>query len=299
LWAKLPTLCNALLANALSQNGLTANGLSFNALTQNSLTYNAITLNALNAYFALYPNSTVQSPNGIGSSGMGIQGHNDLFIGIALVNGTLVFSNEQNATEVSQFFQYLVKCALAPGQTWELSLNGTNYTFEGSIGLTPLLNERRLNPSEDRWLSSCLYAHVNHFGIHVLISVRSADVIAVTQEELQEYRVYEGAFFGDLSNSTMYSCQGETEAQALSESSSRPLRVCTDSTSPCGISSVGRCTDVCNSYSGDLGYQDCAADGTTYHEVVNVYLKNDIVSSAASSNSLWILPLAFLVFSWL
>jgi len=137
---------------------------------------------------------------------------------------------------------------------------------------------------------------VNHFGIHVTISVRSGDRIEVSQEELDQYRVYEGAFFGDLSNSTLYSCQGEPTEQALRESSSRALRVCTDG-STCGFSSVGRCKDVCTFYLGELGYKSCSPDGVNYYpEVMNVYLKNDLTESAGVISASLGITLTMLLF---
>jgi len=292
---------NALSFNGLTGNGINANGIFANGITLNALIGNAIVANALNAYMVIHPNTTLGAPSGMGSNGMGISDPDtELYIGIAVVNGTLVFSREQNSTYVAQFFQYLVKCALAPTDSWLLTLNGTDYTFPGSLGLVPQIKERLLTDSEGRLLSACLLAHVNHFGIHVMISVRSGDLIAVTQDEVQEFRVYEGAFFGNLANATMYSCQGEPAEEALTESSSRALRVCTDG-STCGFTSVGYCKDVCNFYLGQLGYKNCTADGINYYpEVVNVYLKNDlVVSSAALFVSPAVSMVITLLLSWI
>jgi len=208
---------------------------------------------------------------------------NGLYTAVQVPNGTIWLGTAQNASTVAEFFKYLIQCALAPDDSWELTLNGTEYSFAGGVGLVPDIKERAITFSESRWLSACLFAHVNAFGIHVLISSRSGDVISVTQDELAQYRVYEGAFFGDLaSNSSWYSCQGEPIAEAESESTWRQYRVCTDS-SVCGFTSVGRCSDACKVNLGQLGYQNCTGNGTTYYEVVNVYLQNDVQSQGITS----------------
>jgi len=256
---------NSLNFNSLSFNAITLNALTVNSLTYNSLTYNALTSNAL-------------SFNGIQLNGLGVIGQNGLYTAIDVLNGTILLGTEQNASTVAEFFKYFIQCALDSGDSWQLTLNGTQYIFDGGVGLVPDLKDRAITFDESRWLSACLFAHVNAFGIHVMISTRSGNEIAVTPDELAQYRVYEGAFFGDLSsNSSWYSCHGEPIAEAESESSWRKYRVCTDST-VCGFNSVGRCADVCKVNDGQLGYQNCTGNGTIYYEVVNTYLQSDVSS---------------------
>ena len=90
-------------------------------------------------------------------------------------------------------------------------------------------------PSEERWVSACLLAHVNYFGKHVRISIRATAVsvpeLKASADEQQTFSIFEGGFFGNLfaPAPVAYTCRGErTPAQA-----SDPIlqdRVCTQET---------------------------------------------------------------------
>src|SRR5207244_12823396 len=68
---------------------------------------------------------------------------------------------------------YLVRCAL-PEDIELYAQQGTErFTFQGRMGLAPRWLYEAMTPSEERWVSACLLAHVNYFGQHVLVSMRA------------------------------------------------------------------------------------------------------------------------------
>jgi len=138
-----------------------------------------------------------------------------------------------------------------------------------------------MNPPTDQqilWLSSCLMARVNHFGRHVIISLRGS-VFNTTEEEESVYSVFEGAFFGNVFGNPQqkYACQGEAESVALQESPDRKWRVCTDASADCQFVVVGKCADVCLSADGP-----CVANGTEWMDVINSYLHGNGMMARAN-----------------
>ena len=71
---------------------------------------------------------------------------------------------------------YLVRCALPADVALYADIEGERFTFPGSIGLAPRWLTEAMTPSEERWVSACLLAHVNYFGKHVRISIRATGV---------------------------------------------------------------------------------------------------------------------------
>jgi hypothetical protein len=173
---------------------------------------------------------------------------------------------------------YLVRCALPADVALYADIEGERFTFPGSIGLAPRWLTEAMTPSEERWVSACLLAHVNYFGKHVRISIRATGVavpeLQASADEQQTYTIFEGGFFGNLFAPTpvAYTCEGmRSPAQAMD-----PIlqdRVCTQETGEttteglpvtvCHFLVTGRCEDP-TSYT---------ANGMYYSEVVFVYLK--------------------------
>jgi hypothetical protein len=174
--------------------------------------------------------------------------------------------------------KYLVRCALPADVALYADIEGERFTFPGSIGLAPRWLTEAMTPSEERWVSACLLAHVNYFGKHVRISIRAIGAavpeLEASADEQQTYTIFEGGFFGNLfaPAPVAYTCRGErTPAQAAD-----PIlqdRVCTQETGGttaeglpvtlCQFLVTGRCEDP-TSY---------IANGMYYSEVVFVYLK--------------------------
>jgi hypothetical protein len=107
---------------------------------------------------------------------------------------------------------YLISCAFPAGVTLVGTADtGTTYEFEGSIGLAPAWDTRRLTTREQRWMSACMLARVNKNAEEVFISLRGPhEALTVTAEERNEFDLEEGAYYGDIfaDPQRFYACRG-------------------------------------------------------------------------------------------
>ena len=183
-----------------------------------------------------------------------------------------------NPTKREQL-EYLVGCALAEETEAYTIVDKEEYAFKGSLGLAPQWIDKGLTPEEERWVSACMLARTNFFGKTVQISMRApegieaAKSLETTPEEVEEYSIFEGGFFGNLfaKNSEAYTCLGDRTAKEDAD----PIlqdRVCTEETegfdseervSHCGFIITGQCSDPESFKIGDK----------VYEEVVFIYLK--------------------------
>ncbi len=184
-----------------------------------------------------------------------------------------------NPTKREQL-KYLASCALAEETEVYTTVEGEEYSFEGSIGLAPQWIDRGLVGEEERWVSACMLARTNFFGKTVQISMRAPEGIEVpsksletTPEEIEGFSIFEGGFFGNLfaENPVAYTCLGDRTA----EENADPIlqdRVCTEETdaydakerlSNCRFIITGQCSDPESFKVGD----------EVYKEVIFVYLK--------------------------
>jgi hypothetical protein len=190
---------NGFSENSLSTNGLTQNGFSENGFSENGFSENGFSENGF-------------SENGFSENGISQFGMSPLEI----------MENDPNAVE---FVRYAYSCAMPPGQSMTLTINGEAVTFEGSLGLAPEWGEVNgsCNDSCKRWVSACLLARTNAYGAHVEISIRAprsrfqalGDVDALertkylqivedadpTKDEKTLFPLREGAYFGNIFNS--------------------------------------------------------------------------------------------------
>ena len=177
-----------------------------------------------------------------------------------------------------QQLTYLVRCALPEDIVLYAQQGPERFTFPGRLGLAPRWLYEAMTPSEERWVSACLLAHVNYFGKSVPISLRAqppvVPALASSDEEDHTFSIFEGGFFGNLflPAPVAYTCRGDrTLAQAHD-----PIlqdRVCTQEMGAttadgtpitlCRFLLTGRCEDGAN----------FTVDGTHYAEVVFTYLR--------------------------
>ena len=183
-----------------------------------------------------------------------------------------------NPTKREQL-KYLVECALAEETEAYTTVDKEEYTFQGSLGLAPQWIDKGLTPKQERWVSACMLARTNFFGKHVQISMRAPEGMKVvegletTPEEVEEYSIYEGGFFGNLfaKNPGAFTCLGDRTEEEKTD----PIlqdRVCTEETdiyntdkqvSHCGFIITGQC----NNPESFLIWEE------TYEEVIFIYLK--------------------------
>lgn len=194
--------------------------------------------------------------------------------------GQLVF-NSIEGIELSptgrELLRYVAECALGPQDVLLVEAAGIEYAFSGLFAVAPAWAYRDITLTEKELVSACLLAHVNAYGIAVHISVRAPGTILADGPELASHPVYEGTFFGDLFGAELeaYACTGSLRDIAIQHSPDRLLRSCADLTPDCQLTVVGRCRDVCDTYSDKYGWQGCQANGRRFAETVSVFLRDD------------------------
>jgi hypothetical protein len=177
---------------------------------------------------------------------------------------------------------YAVMCALGSTQTISFTVHGTTYSDTGRLGIAPGWTTSALSATEAAWVSSCALANVNAGGLLVWLSLRGAQSgLATTSEELTQYQIEEGAFWGNvfvnLGSIGGYSCSGLD--QALDDTyADLPHRQCAQSNgvadsnaSPCGMSYSGLCSSVCSTTTAP--YSGCSfLEGPASNNVVTSFL---------------------------
>jgi hypothetical protein len=213
-------------------------------------------------------------------------------------------------------YSYLISCALPAGTTIQATIAGapdsnppdTSYTcsngvcvFEGSIGLAEYWIDHRLAPTDQRWVSACIFARVNAHDTAEPISLRGPhDSLAVSAGEAATFPLQEGAFYGNLFTGDdaidWNACRGKD--QAAGEFGGLVDRDCAEpdpldpTHTQCGFNYAGDCADytpvfpspyACKSFDTELGtFGDChnkAGAGRwpaskTYREVITTYVPN-------------------------
>ena len=101
-----------------------------------------------------------------------------------------------------EFIKYLADCALGAGVAAYADVGGQHYEFPGALGLAPHWLHRPLTETEQRWVSACILARTNYFGVEVPISMRADHspypALQTTDEERRQFTLHEGDFFGNL-----------------------------------------------------------------------------------------------------
>ena len=177
---------------------------------------------------------------------------NRLAVNRLAVNGMADASADAEALAAQdgglELLSYMVSCALPE----RAALVVAGQVLPGSIGLAPQWIEEGLDVPARRWLTACLLARVNYFGVEVRLSLRGAhDALATSAEERAAYPLYEGAFWGDLfgESAQKTSCTSQLKASGAAIGT-LPLRECTvtDATTGrtrCDYTPAGICEEVC------------------------------------------------------
>ncbi|KYF66326.1 hypothetical protein BE15_01655 [Sorangium cellulosum] len=201
-----------------------------------------------------------------------------------------------------ELLRYTIGCALPEGQSLIGTVDSTTYRFDGRIGLAPDWLRGPLPEKSQRWVTACLLAHVNGYGVEVAISLRGRNpALATDSAERLAYQQEEISFFGNIFQplgkrdelgdigSRMYSCGGALLQMSCADDASAfvPERTCA-SRADCSLSFLGACRDLTNSTTSvckDVslqGYGRCQAPATAmsgkpaatrYDEVITVFLQ--------------------------
>ncbi|MGE0396859.1 MAG: hypothetical protein AB7T06_09095 [Kofleriaceae bacterium] len=183
-----------------------------------------------------------------------------------------------STSEGRERFAYMVSCSLKSDKTITATVAGVTYTYAGSVGLADDWATKALPPKTYGWVSACMLARTNYFGISVAISLRGPG-ISTAGSEKDAFTVLEGAFWGDLfsPNGKLYACPSPLKLSG-STTSTLPLRECTVSldgaTTKCGFIYGGDCSTICGRDAASGGYKDCKAGGIKGAAVASVFLAN-------------------------
>ena len=221
-----------------------------------------------------------------------------------------------NTVDGREVYSYMINCAVPAGKQIEATIPDaadiappdTLYTckdgrcsFPGALGLAEHWIDRPLSPKGQRWVSACLFARVNAYGVTVKLSMRGdAPSLYVSPKEMARFSLQEGAFYGNIFSDPdepldWNACRGKD--QAAGEKGDLRMRDCTEpdpkdpTHTKCDFKYTGDCGSygesilaqprACSSYESEEGtYSDCIdrAESTNrpprnYHEVITIYVK--------------------------
>jgi hypothetical protein len=237
--------------------------------------------------------------NGIATNGVALNGIATNGIATNKLSNNLysLASNDLMSTaEGREVLKYVIGCAIPSGVTLTGSKSGVTYNFTGEIGLAPSWLNRGLRESEQRWVSACLLARVNRFGVPVSISIRGDhSALAVTATEAHDYTVEEGAFYGNVFRAVeapiiWNACRGRD--QAAGDSGTLDLRDCAepDPANPgltlCGFKYAGDCADWArpkNAYACKT-YHNLSIDDDDCHGLAD-HVLDDLHEGLSNQNS--------------
>jgi hypothetical protein len=173
------------------------------------------------------------------------------------------------------FLKYTVSCALNSNQSMTLQLEQP-VVLNGSLGLAEDWVRRGIEVADQERVSACLSARVNFLGAHVNISIRGRGLDPPDADEIAEYTLQEGAFWGNIFSDPepeLFACTENTNR----ENSYATLRFCSTgfpvpdgSFISCGpLRNVGSCNNWCEV---NPAHPDEFKVCGRYQEVLTVYL---------------------------
>ncbi|MGK4008704.1 hypothetical protein WMF31_39215 [Sorangium sp. So ce1036] len=237
---------------------LSDNALNMNALNMNALNMNGLELSALSS-ITLSPDNlaAIRDPGTIGSI-------------------------------ARQLVQYAVSCAFSPTQSFSFSWTDSrgvvhNEDYWGQLGLDTNWATKSLSNAGQKWVSACLAARVNWYGVPVTVSARgSTGGLNVTDAgELNTYIFEEGAFFGNIFGAipVIYACnlpENDAHSRGQYRDCAAGHLMKNGSVQDCGIiQRVGSCSTQCAGLTNSGKYHPHCIDSAdvTWSEVITVFLK--------------------------
>lgn len=157
-----------------------------------------------------------------------------------------------------QHLLYAVGCAFDPTQSFSFSWTDSggiirNEVYWGILGLVPTWASKQLNSSGQRYITACLAARVNRYGMTVNLSLRgpTGGLSLTSEEERAAFPRLEGAFWGNIYTATpsVHACHSTPD----DENSRSHHRDCATgqldangTLVPCGIIQLaGDCSTAC------------------------------------------------------
>ncbi len=205
-------------------NGVNQNALSTNGVNQNGVNQNGVNQNGL-FQTVFYDNGAVH--NGVFRNNVVLDGVlEDVVVYDGLWQDAIWQKNPaargllRNNTYTRQMLQYVYDCAMGPNQSTvldpktEANPDGVNLELRGGIGLWPAWGDPggACGGSCQRWVSACVLARTNAYGVKVDISMRVPldapehirHALKLRPDEpnepgeLEEFPLPEGAYYGNI-----------------------------------------------------------------------------------------------------
>lgn len=244
--------------------------------------------------------------NGLGANGLGANGLSTSGLSISAMNTPeFVTWFNQDPELAGMVMKYIVTCAVAESssRTWTNPSTSVQYTWNGSLGLTPAwASGSPATELEQQLLTACLAAHTNKYGLHVPISLQGLDAtgtpIPVGALEFATFSAKEACFFGNL-------FQGEGifagNDGVLSETASS-VRACglesdSDNVDECPpIHHVASCQTLCVPDALNNYYPSCTYNGKNYRAIttrirpVDIFVCGDGVCQISESCGVGLTP---------
>jgi hypothetical protein len=198
-----------------------------------------------------------------------------------------------------EHIEYLALCALDQGSSLEIQVEGELHRLPGLFGLAPGWVSDGCEGSCQRWVSACLLAHANAYGLAVTVSMRGEHPGLAWDPGIEaEFTLQEAAFYGNVfalagtsaATRPLYACGGRAlfgvAADAERSWDYLQRRIC-GAGSNCGLQNAGPCHfsiaagSACRGDAGPRGfYRDCLgedlsaplAPAPVYPEAITTYL---------------------------
>ncbi len=187
--------------------------------------------------------------------------------GITAVKLTQTIVNNISATKEGRAtLYYLINCAMPSTYsiTGTYGFNST-ITYTGGINIAPTWTTANLNQTQQRALSSCVFARLNEFSRTVTISLRGPGY-TMDSGEATSHVYPEGVFFGNLfpgSDNYWGSCD--------SAGPTHDDRQCAQS-GHCSMNWAGDCATACTLDGSGNATSCVGANGKTYANSTTVFL---------------------------
>jgi len=194
----------------------------------------------------------------------------------------------------AEHLEYLALCALEEGT--ELVAAGERYP--GLFGLGTEWVDAGCGESCQRWISGCVLAHANAYGIPVEMSLRGSHAGMTWDDQIvEQFTLQEAAFYGNVFQVTgpdyprqpLFACIGRALV-AWDDDEDHPdtsitylqERIC--GTGDCGLNSTGPCTapiQMGNICARDAGWEDYYADcqGENYDDPLQIPVYPEVVTT--------------------
>ena len=182
------------------------------------------------------------------------------------------------------FFQYMVECALPEGA--KLKYSGANgmLEFHGALGLAPEWAMSSCGQPCQEWVTACMFARTNYYGIPVQFSMRGANpAIMVGDDEKKFATVEEGAFFGNmfLDPQVGFACRGSGDDPITTVvrrcTFADPGMGATGAPPNCWFFQMGTpCASICDGRDPNGGYLRCNTPndaGPQWTRPITIYLR--------------------------